>query len=45
MEECRVLKSIYTRRATQDDSAKKNNKRDGHDHEDEDEDQDRAICS
>jgi len=41
MEECRVLKSIYTRRAAQDDSAKKNNKRDGHDHEDEDEDQDR----
>ena len=41
MEECRVLKSIYTRRAAQDDATKKNGKRDGHDHEDEDEDQDR----
>ena len=26
MEECRVLKNIYTRRAAQDDSAKKNGK-------------------
>jgi len=41
MEECRVLKSIYTRRAAQDDSAKNNGKQDGRDHEDEDEDQDR----
>ena len=41
MEECRVLKNIYTRRAAQEDTAKKSNKRDGHDHEDEDEDQDR----
>jgi len=41
MEECRVLKSIYTRRAAQDDPAKKNGKQDGRDHEDEDEDQDR----
>ena len=47
MEECRVLKSIYTRRATQDDPSKKNGKQDGCDHEDEDEDQDRPttpIC-
>jgi len=41
MEECRVLKSIYTRRAAQDDSAKKNGKQDGRGHEDEDDDQDR----
>jgi len=41
MEECRVLKNIYTRRAAQDDPAKKNGKQDGRDHEDEDEDQDR----
>jgi hypothetical protein len=41
MEECRVLKIIYTRRAAQDDSAKKNRKQDGRDHEDEDENQDR----
>jgi len=41
MEECCVLKSIYTRRAAQDDPAKKNRKQDGRDHEDEDEDQDR----
>jgi len=40
MEECRVLKSIYTRRAAQDDPAKKNGKQDGRDHEDEDEDED-----
>jgi len=40
MEECRVLKNIYTRRAAQDDPAKKNGKQDGRDHEDEDEDQD-----
>jgi len=41
LEECHVLKSIYTRRAAQDDPAKKNRKQDGRDHEDEDEDQDR----
>ena len=41
MEECRVIKSIYTRQAAQDDPAKKNGKQDGRDHEDEDEDQDR----
>jgi len=38
MEECRVLKSIYTRQAAQDDSAKNNGKKDGHGHEDEDDD-------
>ena len=38
MEECRVLKNIYTRRAAQDDPAKKNGKQDGRDHEDEDRD-------
>jgi len=41
MEECRVLKSIYTQRAAQDDSAKKNEKQDRRGHEDEDDDQDR----
>jgi len=41
MEECRVLKSIYTQRAAQGDSAKKNRKQDRHGHEDEDDDQDR----
>jgi hypothetical protein len=41
MEECRVLKNIYTRRAAQDDPARKGGKQDGRDHEDEDEDQDR----
>jgi len=41
MEECHVLKSIYTRRAAQDDPAKKNGKQDGRDHEDEDDNQDR----
>ena len=39
MEECRVLKSIYTQRATQGDSAKRNRKQDRN--EDEDDDQDR----
>jgi len=38
MEECRVLKSIYTQRAAQDDPAKKNRKQDGRGHEDEDDD-------
>jgi len=41
MEECRVLKSIYTQRAAQGDSIKKNGKQDRHGHEDEDDDQDR----
>ena len=41
MEECRVLKSIYTQRAAQDDSAKKNGKQDRRGHEDEDDNQDR----
>jgi len=41
MEECRVLKTIYTQRAAQGDSAKKNGKQDRHGHEDEDDDQDR----
>jgi len=41
MEECCVLKSIYTQRAAQGDSAKKNGKKDRHGHEDEDDDQDR----
>jgi len=41
MEECRVLKSIYTQRAAQGDSAKKNGKQDRHGHEDEDDDHDR----
>jgi len=41
MEECCVLKSIYTWQAAQDDTAKKNGQQDGRDHEDEDEDQDR----
>jgi len=41
MEECRVLKSIYTRQAAQDDSAKNNGKQDGRGHEDKDDDQDR----
>jgi len=41
MEECRVLKSIYTWRAAQDDPSMKNGKQDGREHEDEDEDQDR----
>jgi len=41
MEECHVLKSIYMRRAAQDESAKKNGKQDGRVHEDEGEDQDR----
>jgi len=36
MEECRVLKNIYTRRAAQDDSAKNNGKQDGRGHEDKD---------
>jgi len=39
MEECRVLKNIYTQRAAQGDSVKKNGKQDRH--EDEDDDQDR----
>jgi len=39
MEECGVLKSIYTQRAAQDD--KKNGKQDGRGHEDKDDDQDR----
>jgi len=39
MEECRVLKSIYTQRAAQGDPVKKNGKQDRH--EDEDDDQDR----
>jgi len=41
MEECRVLKSIYTQRAAQDNSAKKNGKQDRRGHEDEDDNQDR----
>jgi len=41
MEECRVLKIIYTQRATQEDTAKKNRKQDRRGHEDEDDDQDR----
>ena len=41
MEECRVLKNIYTWRAAQADPAKINGKQDKRDHEDEDEDQDR----
>ena len=41
MEECRVLKSIYTQRAAQDDSAKKNGKQDERGHDDEDDDRDR----
>jgi len=41
MEECRVLKSIYTQRAAQGDSVKKNGKQDRHGQEDEDDDQDR----
>jgi len=41
MEEFHVLKSIYTRWASQDDPTIKNGKQDGRDHEDEDEDQDR----
>jgi len=41
MEECRILKCIYTWWAAQDNPTKKNRKQDGRDHEDEDEDQDR----
>jgi len=41
MEECRVLKSIYTQRAAQGDYVKKNRKQDRHGQEDEDDDQDR----
>jgi len=41
MEECRVLRSIYTQRAAQDASTKKNGKQDGRGHEDKDDDQDR----
>jgi len=41
MEECRVLKSIYTQRATQGDAAKKTGKHDRRSQEDEDDDQDR----
>jgi len=41
MEECRVLKSIYTQRAAQGDSIKKNGKHDRHGHEDKHDDQDR----
>jgi hypothetical protein len=41
MEECRVLKSIYTQGAAQGDSAKKNGKQDRQGHEGEDDDQDR----
>ena len=41
MEEYRVLKSIYTQRAAQGDSVKKNRKPDRNGHEDEDDDQDR----
>jgi len=40
MEECRVLKSIYTQQATQGDAAKKNGKQDRRSQEDEGEDQD-----
>jgi hypothetical protein len=38
MEECRVLKSIYTQRAAQEDTAKKNGKQDRRGQEDEDDD-------
>jgi len=41
MEECRVLKSIYTQRAAEGDVAKKNGKQDRRSQEDEDDDQDR----
>jgi len=41
MEECRVLKSIYTQGAAQGDTAKKNRKEDRRGQEDEDDDQDR----
>ena len=41
MEECRVLKSIYTQRAAQGDSVKKNRKQDRHGQEDKDDDKDR----
>jgi len=38
MEECRVLKSIYTQRAAQGDAAKKTGKHDRRSQEDEDDD-------
>jgi len=41
MEECRVLKSIYTQRAAQGNTAEKNGKQDRLGQEDEDDDQDR----
>jgi len=41
MEECCILKSIYTQWAAQGDSAKKNRKQDRQGHEDDDDDQDR----
>jgi hypothetical protein len=41
MEECHVLKSVYTQRAAQGDAAKKNGKQDRRSQEDEDDDQDR----
>jgi len=41
MEECRVLKSIYTQRAAQGDTTKKNRRQDRHGQEDEDDDQER----
>jgi len=41
MEECRGLKSIYTQRAAQGDTTKKNEKQDRHGQEDDDDDQDR----
>jgi len=41
MEKCRVLKSIYTQRAAQEDAAKKNGKQDRRSQEDEDDNQDR----
>ena len=41
MEECRVIKSIYTQRAAQGDAAKKNGKQDRRSQEDEDDDHDR----
>ena len=41
MEECRVLKSIYTHQTAQGDAAKKNGKQDRRCQEDEDDDQDR----
>jgi len=41
MEECRVLESIYTQRAAQEDTTKKNRKQDRRGQEDEDDDQDR----